>query len=352
MDRKRAQSSYVPILPSTNRRLRRLVVGFFLLALLLTSVFIFLPPGDLEVHRPGLLAAVGGGLILLVVLALLPWQDYPDGYFLPVSLLGAAGLTVAVYLSGGGQSPLALFYPLIIVLSPVFMSGRYSQWAGLTASLMSLAPALYDPGPDTTRTLLVLAPMNAILAVYASAVADSFVKEYLAKQFLSLTDPLTGLFNSRHLMERLPAEIKRARRYGHSLALLLLDSDSLKQVNDRYGHQMGDELVKSTARMLRRTVRETDITFRYAGDEFVVIMPETSLEEAVQAAERIRAQIAEVGLDGEGEWIAVTASIGVAVFPEDGETPEELLRAADRAMYQAKRAGKNAVRSRSAQAQK
>ncbi len=154
---------------------------------------------------------------------------------------------------------------------------------------------------------------------------------------LSITDELTGFFNARYLKARLQEELARAQRYGHELALVLIDSDALKRVNDRLGHEAGNEHLRHLAKTIRAHVRATDIVARYGGDEFVVLQPEAGLDAARATAERIR-KAASVQQEG----IATSVSIGVAAFPNVRDA-DALFREADRALSLAKQQGKNTV---------
>ncbi len=157
------------------------------------------------------------------------------------------------------------------------------------------------------------------------------------------TDGLTELPNRRHFEEGLDAEISRAERFGGSLALVLADLDDFKNVNDRYGHQTGDDVLRTFADILRTTVREIDLPARYGGEEFAVLLPQTGLDGAGELAERLRRALAARPMSTQpGGLVAVTASFGVAAFP-DAPTPAALFAAADEALYRAKRAGKNCV---------
>lgn len=155
---------------------------------------------------------------------------------------------------------------------------------------------------------------------------------------LSITDDLTGLFNARHLFTVLERELERARRYGQPLSLLMLDGDSLKLVNDTIGHQQGDQYLRRIGRILKEGLRSSDWAFRYAGDEFAVILPLTTASEASVLGERLRQSIPELSdLPG----LAPTFSVGVAAFPTHALTVEALVGAADAALYASKRSGKN-----------
>src|SRR5438034_4302451 len=156
---------------------------------------------------------------------------------------------------------------------------------------------------------------------------------------LSLTDSLTGLYNRRHLMGTLASEVQRSRRLRRAFSVLLADVDRFKQYNDTHGHLAGDAALVKIAEVFRRTTRQVDCVARYGGEEFVVMLLEANLATATLVAERIRSRVAEQDL-GEGN---LSLSIGVAEYPDGGDTPEELIATADAAMYRAKSAGRNQV---------
>ena len=157
------------------------------------------------------------------------------------------------------------------------------------------------------------------------------------------TDSLTGLANRWTFDEELALEWRRAERVGDPLALILLDLDNFKSVNDTYGHPAGDEIMRRVGQVLRDSVRHLDLPARYGGEEFGVIVPETDLEGAIELAERLRAALEAERIElPDGTTLCVTASFGAAV---KGDLPggENLVAAADKALYEAKRAGKNRV---------
>ncbi len=157
-------------------------------------------------------------------------------------------------------------------------------------------------------------------------------------------DVLTGLMNRRAFLPAIRADILRARRYRQSLAVLLLDVDHFKMVNDRYGHAAGDQVLTSVGRTLQRTLRTTDFAARWGGEEFVIALTNTDLEGAQQAAERIRQAIEQLNIDaGAGARIPVTASVGVVLLRDDDDSVDCVMDRADRAMYAAKYAGRNRV---------
>lgn len=162
---------------------------------------------------------------------------------------------------------------------------------------------------------------------------------------LAVRDGLTGLLNHRRLHERMKEELSRSLRYHHPMTLMMIDVDYFKRYNDTYGHQQGDELLRALAEILRQNVRQSDIVGRYGGEEFAVILPETSKSAAVVLAQRLCGIVANTAFPGrpDGPPVRCTISIGVASYPEDGLTVSELVAAADTALYRAKRFGRNRV---------
>jgi len=161
---------------------------------------------------------------------------------------------------------------------------------------------------------------------------------------LAAYDELTGLYNRRSLLGVLDAQLARAGQQGRSLALLLLDIDHFKVVNDTHGHAAGDAVLQGFARRISSAARASDVVGRHGGDEFCVVLPETECEASSEVAERLRAGVAGEPFEVSGVSLAVTVSIGVAVWrPERQYTRAHLLESADRAMYDAKRGGRNLV---------
>ena len=184
------------------------------------------------------------------------------------------------------------------------------------------------------------------LAREFNAMAERLMSNQHKLEELSVRDGLTGLYNRREFEKRLNEEVHRARRYDEVLTVLMLDVDHFKDVNDRYGHQTGDEALVTVADLIRLNVRPVDVTCRYGGEELAVILPETDANGARIVAERIRGNIAESLITTlQGYTIHVTVSIGLATFPRDGDTGTGLVSAADQALYAAKQDGRNLVRS-------
>ncbi|MBI3360334.1 MAG: PAS domain S-box protein [Chloroflexi bacterium] len=176
----------------------------------------------------------------------------------------------------------------------------------------------------------------------ALAIANLNLRESLRQQ--SIRDPLTGLFNRRYLEETMLRETHRAERNGHPLGIIMLDLDHFKRFNDTFGHGAGDMLLREVGTLLQSHVRGEDIACRYGGEEFTLIMPEASMEVTRLRAERMREEAKRAQLQFHGQLLgAVTLSAGVAIFPEHGSTPEAVIRAADAALYRAKREGRDRV---------
>jgi diguanylate cyclase (GGDEF)-like protein len=161
-------------------------------------------------------------------------------------------------------------------------------------------------------------------------------------ELLSITDQLTGLFNRRHFDDVFAQEIQRAARYAHPFSVMMMDIDHFKNVNDTYGHQAGDFILKGVANILCSQLRETDILARYGGEEFVVVLPETGESVALSIAERIRGALEEHKFCCGDNELHVTISIGV-VTASGEQDDEEVLHAADDALYKAKEEGRNRV---------
>lgn len=160
---------------------------------------------------------------------------------------------------------------------------------------------------------------------------------------LSLTDELTGLFNARHFFRQVQTEVERATRYNSPLSLCVLDIDNFKQYNDTYGHLNGDAVLTELGRVIRKLIRDADSAYRYGGEEFIIILPETNREEAARVAERIRLTFFEHAFFPEpGEGVHVSISLGVTSYIY-GESTSDLVDRADQNMYAAKKSGRNAT---------
>ncbi len=175
-------------------------------------------------------------------------------------------------------------------------------------------------------------------------IVEQIVEQERALKRTAATDGLTGLFNRRELDRMLTDEVRRAERYGTSVSLVMSDIDHFKHFNDTHGHQAGDEALRCVAQAMQGVVREVDKVCRFGGEEFTLILPACEPQAAYQMAERVRSAVAAlpIVLDA-GQIERVTLSLGVAIYPDNGTTPEALLKSADEALYRSKKAGRNRV---------
>lgn len=202
-------------------------------------------------------------------------------------------------------------------------------------------PLKREMGDLASRHLRLLRRLGKI-----SRISDGFQRQLkkvnLALTEASYTDLLTGLPNRRAMVERVTSEMDRSARGRSRPALIMADVDRFKQVNDTFGHEVGDLVLQGIAAAFRSAIRGYDTCARWGGEEFLVLLPETNLEDALAVADKLRVTVAQVRPDAEGALPAVTISVGVAAY-RDGETLTSLIRRSDDAMYEAKRSGRNRV---------
>ncbi len=194
----------------------------------------------------------------------------------------------------------------------------------------SMAPAFSQEDMRFVETLA--ASMMTIIKNY---------QLYQLQKQLATTDGMTGLYNHRYFQDALGREISRSRRYGAPVSIVYMDIDHFKIFNDTYGHQVGDEVLKIVSRTIRRNLRDSDVACRYGGEELVAILPDTPLEGAMAAAEKIRQGIESLLLPVNGKSVRITISSGVSEFPRNASDKQSLIEAADGALYVAKEGGRN-----------
>jgi len=183
---------------------------------------------------------------------------------------------------------------------------------------------------------------SKLLTIFANqaAVVIENARLFEETKRLAATDPLTGVWNRRHIESRFRTEMERARRFGHALSVLVMDIDKLKLFNDTYGHPAGDEVIRTVAQVVLTSCRQIDIVGRYGGDEFAVILPETGARGAGTVAERILANLEKEPFEApRGSKVPMSISIGAACYPADTDDPDRLFSLADAAMYRVKLAG-------------
>ena len=203
-------------------------------------------------------------------------------------------------------------------------------------------------GGHTKYFMVILSSMLDVSGRYEGAVvvvAETTERKRLEEKILKLasTDPLTGVYNRRSFMEKAESELTRSRRYRHSMAMLMIDIDHFKKINDSFGHQLGDLALKMFAKTCMATLRENDVFGRIGGEEFVALLPEVDEKKAFQVAERLRIKISESPVTDGNVSFKLQASIGIAVLREGVTKLEDMIQEADQAMYSAKRQGRNRV---------
>ena len=291
----------------------------------------------------------GVGAVVVTPLVLL-WRENPRLNWTREQIVELAvlflGLFFAVGIVFGGRFHSEVKnYPLEYLCIPflIWAAFRFGRRKAATATCVLAGIAIWGTlqgfGPFSRETLntslLLVQSFVGIVAVTSLALAAEISEHKRAdERVLQLvgTDPLTGLVNYRRLIEAIELEIKRYGRSGRPFAILLLDLDGLKKINDTHGHMVGSRALCRLAEVLRAHCRQLDTPARFGGDEFAVVLPETTSAQAQQIATRIRDRIAS-----DGESPPISAAVGSAVFPDDGDSIEKLLSAADRALYRMKR---------------
>jgi len=286
-------------------------------------------------------ASLGYRLVLLSV------HDRADGVLVPRAHVGLSDLwpkleplrlpseRIAGTASGAGSpSPLASLLPPAPqggVVSVALIAGE--QLVGL----LELAGAGADAVTEDDRVVLELFASQAVNAI-------RLARAHETTRLGSLRDPLTGVANHGHFQETLYREVTRHERSAERLVLLMVDLDDFKKVNDRHGHPSGDTVLKAVVARLLASVREMDTVARYGGEEFSIILPQTDAASGHRVAERLRAAVAGSPVPaGLPEPLPLTVSIGLAVYPDDATSKGSLVECADKALYAAKRTGKNRV---------
>jgi len=257
-----------------------------------------------------------------------------------------AFVSVVLWFTGMVESPLLNCYLLVIIASALTLGKVMTllEVALICCLYLYMGYAVYAEGVFSFATVSLLMAKFApfLLVAYLTTMLSAdiqYAKGLLQRQ--SEVDELTGVMNMRGFKAMLEREVRQNKRYGRAFSLLMIDADGLKQVNDQLGHEAGNHMIQMVAQTIQSCLRGSDIVARFGGDEFVVMLPETDGVAAMTAAERIRMAVANTSVDLNGERIVATVSIGVACFPDDGGTIDDLLDKADRALYRSKNDGRN-----------
>lgn len=240
------------------------------------------------------------------------------------------------------KTPTSELWPLFELLTIVAAVIFYLPGA-LAAIVGSLLVGAFKLAPVLTVTDIVnfirLALVGSLIGWYASKQKEQ--SQSLSR--LALVDRLTGLYNYSYFLDRLAEEKKRSDRFGSRLSLIMLDLDHFKALNDNFGHQQGNGLLKQVANVIQAQIRSVDIPIRYGGEEFAVLLPNTSRTAATEVAERLRKAVSEAVFTVGGQSQQLTVSAGVAVYPLDASNELELIDKVDEALLQAKELGRNKV---------
>jgi diguanylate cyclase (GGDEF)-like protein len=257
-------------------------------------------------------------------------------------------ITWVLWFTGGLVSPLVNAYLLVVITSALTLGKTVTLVEVALVGGCFLLLEWQVGGKDMARLAFwggyaaQLAPV--LLVAYITTMFSADIRYGLNRaKLLSETDELTGIFNMRGFVVIANRLFAQAQRYERPASFLMVDSDNLKQVNDQFGHEAGNRLLKQLVKALQAQLRFTDVPARYGGDEFVVMLPETPARGALEVAERIRHAIEQMHFDAETGRVPCTVSIGLATYPEDGRSMDALLARADRALYIAKDGGKNRV---------
>lgn len=295
--------------------------------------------------------AVGAAAVLAVVIFHETVGSGHRGRFVNLAELVAATALIGglLVLTGHAGSPFAMLFALVAVAAALAFGPRAGLLsAGLAtvafAIVLLLDPSLPTYGSEDILRLSVGLVATWLLAFVAVTYSGLQRRAMQGVIDLSRTDPLTGLFNRSQLFLTLEQEVSRTRRSDRGFCVLMIDVDGLKRINDEAGHLRGDEVLRALGSVIAGSIRTVDSAYRYGGDEFVVLLPETAIVGAFFVAEKIRIGAEEVGaaLAGGGDPVT-SVSIGLVSHPEDGVGAEQLIAAADRAMYEAKKLGKNQI---------
>jgi|LNFM01.1.fsa_nt_gb diguanylate cyclase (GGDEF)-like protein len=338
---------------AVHRRFERVLRAMFVIGLAAYGTFLGL---FLYLDVPGM-PLVNAGVLVVTLLCL--WLLARGAVRLA---LGAGSLMVIVHVScatlllgWAGEFHLYAFLVLcLLMLSPTLGARtKFGVFSALTAGYVVAwwhlsgvaAGTPLAPVFGALNVVVFAALLGLLAAIYSSATTQT-ADEYearnaeLARQ--AITDPLTGLFNRRHLREILQQEHARFQRTARPFAVIVGDIDHFKIINDRHGHQCGDAVIVAVSAVIRDAVRASDFVARWGGEEFLIFLPETSLQEALATAERIQQQLAQSPVSYRNVVLEARMTLGVATA-ESSQSIDELLRRADEALYRGKRAGRNRI---------
>jgi len=239
---------------------------------------------------------------------------------------------------------LGLRFPALLAV-PLLLAGLNAAGRALRTAFKPEALATEIAANSTLNVGTAMVIVALIAMLHATLMALVVARLIQQLHWRARHDGLTGLLNRRAMQEAIDQQLSRSRRGGDTFAVVMLDIDHFKVINDRHGHDAGDQALVHTAALLQRSVRAVDRVGRFGGEEFIVLLPGVGLAQAAETAEALRSRLAAQGLQREGEPLALSASFGVAEWNGPAEEPSRLLMRADEALYRAKRAGRNQVQA-------
>jgi diguanylate cyclase (GGDEF)-like protein len=337
-------------LAAPRRHIRDRVVRIVALSYLVAVAVTVAVPGDWGPDPSVIYLLVALGTLAVILLGdlvadLIPAtaRGWIEGAVAIVLVTAITGVT------GGVHSPFAAGYVLIVGAAAMSRDALAPVAVALVSALAAAAvDLLVWPSPDGLSVhigaaVVFLGVMLLLLAAIVSVAIREHQRALDAALRLARFDPLTGLYNRTHFFTELEREIRLSQRAGRTFALLMIDVDGLKPVNDAFGHHYGDQLLTGVTNVIRATVRATDTPARYGGDEFVVLLPETDAAGAYVVAEKLRHDIAAFSIQVSDRTVRTSVSLGLVSYPEDGTTADSLMAAADAALYEAKRSGRDRI---------
>jgi diguanylate cyclase (GGDEF)-like protein len=339
----RTSTSFIS--PVSTRQVARVVAFLFLASV---AVVVALTRAWPE-SEPAIFTLLAAGMLLVVLFMDMVPPAALGHYRRPLEGIGAIvflGLLMA--LTGGASSPFLVGFFLVVAGTALSTEGRAPLAVAIIGAVTIVVVGLIDAidsslEPEALAWIGITAVSLILIADIATAAARSQRRARDEALRASRFDALTGLYTRSFFFTTMEQEIRRSDRMGRGFTMLMLDLDDLKPVNDTFGHQWGDRLLKAIADTVRRTVRFTDAAARYGGDEFVVLLPETDAAGGYVVGEKLRRDIYALTLHAADRNVRSSVSVGLVAYPDDGSTIEQLVAAADVAMYEAKRRGKNRI---------
>ena len=324
---------------------RTLAMMEWLLAILVLLYIVLKPRSTPEIFW------IMVGLVPFVLLVLILQYAGLQSVHSPVkmqaeTLMMVALITWVLFVTRSPDSPFVHLYLIVVIASALTLPKRATLllvlviFCGFCLVHLS-APEASEPLPPMLGRIVITFFPVCTVAYFTSMLADELQISRAKVHKLAQVDDLTGCWNMRMFNQLMLQESRRSLRYARSFSVVMLDADNLKTTNDIHGHHAGSSLIQAIGCTLRDSVRSSDIVARFGGDEFILLLPETSSEAAASVADRLRLKVGQTGHILEGRQLPLSISLGVAGFPEHGQTIEEVTRHADEALYLSKRAGKN-----------